>query len=286
MKFGIFTLATKSDHQKAIGMALSARVSNPGVPLAVACHKDVMDLLRPYYDFVIQEDDGLKGFRHKVHLDRYSPFEVTFFFDSDIFIFRDLSDIVKSWSNQPYTATGYYAVDGFSSFHLDRAAVLKKIAKEKMVVIDGAGHALFLKPQCFEIFDFAREVTNKHKEYCGEISYADEDVIDIVMTVKNLAPAPYNDFFSRYATAVPGTLKMDVTRGMCEMIAQHTGEIMRPYMMHFAANEAPFPYAWQLFKLFRKNRVSTRGLLWFAVSKSWRYRFYWPLKKQVKALLK
>ena len=205
---------------------------------------------------------------------------------SDILIFRDLTEIVELWSKQPYTATGVYMVDGFSSFYLDRAAVLKKIRKDKLVVIDGAGHALFLKPQCLDIFDFAREISAKHKEYCGDIRYADEDVMDIVMTVKNLAPAPHGDFFSRYLTAVPGTLIMDATKGQCEMIAQHSGLILKPYMMHFAANEAPFAYAWQLYKLFKKNHVSTNGLLWFAVSKTWRNKFFWPLKKFVKTLFR
>ncbi|OYV43651.1 MAG: hypothetical protein B7X10_06355, partial [Burkholderiales bacterium 21-58-4] len=54
--FGVLTLATPNDHLKAIGLALSLRVSNPGVPTAVACSPAVGSLLEPYFDHVIAED--------------------------------------------------------------------------------------------------------------------------------------------------------------------------------------------------------------------------------------
>lgn len=285
MEFGILTLATKNDFRKAIGLALSARLSNPGVPLAVVCQDAVADVLRPYFDKVILEKKGLKGFRHKVYLDIYTPFENTFFFDSDVLIFRDLKSIVLEWSTQPYTATGIYLKEGFSSFGLDRATVLRKIGKENLVVIDGAGHAFFTAPHSKIVFDLARKITDCHLEYCGNIPYADEDVLDIVMSMMDLQPAPHADFFSRYYTAVPGTLKMDATRGKCEMITRHSGLPMKPYMMHFAGNEAPFTYAYQLYKLFKKNKVKTNGLLSEALYDSWIREFFWPVKNSVKKFL-
>ena len=82
MSFGVLTLATAGDYRKAIGLALSVRVSNPGVPIAVACAPNMRDLLAPYFDHLIDKDPSLFGYVHKIHLDRYSPFEETFFFDS------------------------------------------------------------------------------------------------------------------------------------------------------------------------------------------------------------
>ena len=77
MSFGILTLATPSDYLKAIGLALSLKVSNPGVPLAVACHPRIKPLLAPHFDFVIDEQPDIRGFAHKVYLDYYTPFEKT-----------------------------------------------------------------------------------------------------------------------------------------------------------------------------------------------------------------
>lgn len=286
MQFGILTLATPNDYRKAIGLALSARVSNPSVPLAVACSAKVGQLLAPYFDHVILEDSSLKGFEHKVHLDKYSPFEDTFFFDSDVLLFKDLRPITERWKAQSYTAIGEYLSSGFSSFGLDRKKVLAKLGKSELAVIDGAGHAYFRKPDCIKVFDLARHITAHHSEYAGNIPYADEDVLDIVMTLMDLAPAPGHDFFSRYLTVTRGTLAMDATKGQCSFIAKHSGERLEPYMMHFASNEAPFPYAMQLYKLFKKNGVDTRGLF----SEAWR-DFYtmevlWPVKAFVKRCLR
>jgi hypothetical protein len=260
MTFGILTLATSSDYRKAIGLALSSRVTNPGVPLAVACSTQLRPILSPFFDFVIEENPRLKGFEHKVHLDRYTPFDDTFFFDSDVLLFKDLHDIITRWSHQPYTACGEYMTTGLSGFGLDREKLLKKIDKPRMAVIDGAGHAYFRKPHCTQIFDLARDITARHREYCGNIKYADEDVISIAMTMLDLIPDPGHDFFSRYLSISPGTLEMDATKGKCRFVAVHTGLEMTPYMMHFAANEAPFPYAGQLRRLFKKFGVDTKGL--------------------------
>jgi hypothetical protein len=62
MAFGILTLATPDNYRKAIGLALSLRVSNPGVPTAVACSPKLHATLAPYFDRLIDEDPTLRGF--------------------------------------------------------------------------------------------------------------------------------------------------------------------------------------------------------------------------------
>lgn len=285
MNFGILTLATPNDYKKAIGLALSARITNPGIPLAVACSSRIAHLLSPYFDQVVPEDGNLRGFVHKVYLDKYTPFENTFFFDSDVLLFRNLMPIVEAWSEYPYVAVGRYMDDGFSSFGLDRKKVLHKIGKSKLVVIDGAGHAFFRKPLCSPVFELAREVTQRHLEYAGPIRYADEDVMDIAMTILDLPPASHPEFFSRYVSAVPGTLKMDARIGLCEFTATRTGDILKPYMMHFAANEAPFPYAMQLAKLFSTKGLNTAGLYYEALIDSYQSNVNWPLRSFIKQKL-
>ena len=260
MTFGILTLATPGDYKKAIALALSARVSNPDVPLAVAAAAQLRPLLAPHFDHFIEENRALKGFEHKVHIDRYSPFEDTFFFDSDVLLFQDLTPIAQAWQHQAYTACGNYQADGFSTFGLDRKKVLQKIGKPALAVIDGAGHCYFRKPGSTAFFDLARDITAQHKEYCGNIKYADEDVIDVVMTLMDLQPAPRKGFFSRYMSAQRGTMRMKATQGLCSFVETGTTEVISPYMMHFAANEAPFTYARQMHALFQKYGVDTSGL--------------------------
>ena len=283
--FGILTLATPNDYKKAIGLALSVRVSNPGVPIAVACSARVRPLVAPYFDHIVEERPGLRGFVHKVYLDEYSPFEETMFFDSDVLVFKSVLPYVQTWRQHAYTAAGRYDSKGKSAFGMDRPEMLRQLGKQTMVVIDGAGHAFFRKPACTEIFDAARDVTARHKEIMGGIPYADEDVMDYVMTMFDIPPMPRPDFFSRHSSAKPGTLRMDATKGICEFIFQDTGEVMHACMMHFAADEAPFSYHYQLHKLFRKFGVAAPGLWRDAIHDFYKRSIHLQLHNWKKRLL-
>src|SRR5205823_321827 len=108
--------------------------------------------------------------------------------------------------------------DKLSSFGLDNAKVLKIINHRQLVHIDGAGHAYFEKPSCQQVFDFAREVAKNYRHYAGEIAMADEDVMNITMTQLGIAPMPQFGFWSIYASARKGSLKMDASAGNCFMI--------------------------------------------------------------------
>jgi hypothetical protein len=263
LSFGVLTLVTRKDYLKGIGLALSLRVSNPGVPIAVACSPAVRPLVAPYFDHVIDEEPGIRGFAHKVYLDRYSPFLETVFLDSDVLAFQPLRPWMDKLGKTPYIACGSYLTGSVSIFGLDREALLGKLGKQRLVVIDGAGHALFRKPECESVFERAREVTQDYARWAGPTArYADEDAMSIVMTMLDLPPAPFQCGFSvRYGSARPGTMKMDASLGVCTFIANDDGLPHYPATMHFAANEAPFAYTRQLLRLFRRFGVPTRGLM-------------------------
>ena len=250
-RYGFLTLATPTDYLKAIGLALSLRVSNPNIPIAVACSPKLRGRVGPYFDYVIDEKAGLRGFVHKVHIDEYSPFHETMFFDSDVLVFKPVRPYIDAWGPGPYHACGGYDSVGTSPFGLSRPDVLRKIGRSELVVIDGAGHAFYRKPECAKVFDLAREITKEYRSYAGDIKYAD------------------------YLSAEPGTMQMDATAGKCSFIARNTGQAFEPCMMHFAAKEGPLAYGWQLFKLFRKFGVPTQGLLKQASADAFETKVRW-----------
>jgi hypothetical protein len=258
--FGILTLATPNDYLKAIGLALSVRVSNPGVPIAVACSKKVAEFVRPYFDNVVEEKAGLRGFVHKVYLDHYSPFRETMFFDSDVLVFKPILPYINKWGTGAYHACGELSTEGHSTFGLDRKKVLARIGKEKLSVIEGAGHAFYRKPECIALFDLARTITADYKKYADDIPYSDEDVVAIALTILDIPPVDSGDFFARYSSAAPGTMKMDASNGVCTYIEVSNAKPVSPCMVHFAANEAPIQYAQQLLGLFKKFNVPTKGV--------------------------
>ena len=53
-------------------------------------------------------------------------------------------------------------------------------------------------------------------------------------------------------------------------------------MMHFAAREAPFPYARQLRRLFKKYGADTSGLYRIAIEDFWELEVKWRSKGFVK----
>ncbi len=286
MNFGILTLATPKDYLKAIGLALSLKVSNPGIPLAVACHPRLKPFLEPHFDFVIDERTDIRGFAHKVYLDEYSPFERTLFLDSDVLVFKPVLNFIEEWGDVPYTACGNYVTGGYSSFGFDRNELLKKTGWKKMVCIDGAGHAFFRKPECEPIFSRARSITANYKEIAGNAGYADEDVMNIVMTEFNLVPSARYPFFSRHLSGVRGTMEMDASVGKCRFTLVEAGLPLEPCMMHFAANEAPVAYTFQLIKLYSKFGLPTKALYKLGAEDVWEQHVKVPLHKLKKRIIR
>lgn len=282
--FGILTLATTKDYKKAIGLALSLRVSNPSVQTAVACEEALKEKLRPYFNYVITEHKNVRGFAHKVYLDQYTPFDLTFFFDSDVLIFKDLLPIVEQWMSQPYVACGGYRTDGISSFGLDRKQIIKRFGFERLVCIDGAGHALFDKVKAKKIFDRARHITSEYANYVPGARYADEDVLSIVMTEAGLVPANGWNFFSRLLSAKKGTLLLDSRVGLCKYIEVSNNLECLPCMMHFAADEGYVRYTFELYRLFKKFDVPVESLFIDAIHDGIRRDVRPKIKKAIKKL--
>ena len=64
-----------------------------------------------------------------------------------------------------------------------------------------------------------------------------------------------------------------------------SGQLQRPYMMHFAYREVLFVHARQLRGLFKKFNVSTEELYCDALKDYYITKVTWPLKRVIKELL-
>lgn len=286
-EFGVLTLAIKDDYPKAIGLVQSIRKTNPSLPTAIACSKWIGDKVSCYFDYVIEEYPELKGFQHKLYLDYYSPFKNTLFLDADVLIFRDLRHILDEWQGRSYAAQGIYVETGYSSFGLDRALVLKKINKKRLVCIGGAGHAYFEKPDCAEVFNLARSIMHNYTQYANKCKFADEDVMGIAMTMLDLPPMDNKGLHARRKHAKPGTFQVDVLKPQCSFVDRATGEYVSPVMVHFACLEAPFLYHSSLEKL-RREAGLHRSFLWLrdALIEFYLKEIFWRVKKILKTILK
>jgi len=284
-EFGVLTLATPKDYKKAVGLACSIKLTSPGVPVAVTCCRSIAQCIGKYFDNVIIEKEGIRGFAHKLFLDEYTPYEKTFFLDADILLYRNITEIFNRWKGSPYAVRGYFPAGGVSSsFGLDRDKVLSIIGKSKFSCIDGAGHAYFEKPACCAVFDKAREIMNDYHRYAGECRLADEDVMGIAMTMLDIPPKENQGFMGSPWHAAKGRAKeFDVLNKHCRYFDKQYGDIS-PYAAHFMHKATPFLYAGELTKLFKEYHVTLEGLWIDALKDKLTTDFLWPLLKIRKVL--
>ena len=200
IKSNSLQLDIPKDFKKAVGLALTLKEHNPDLPISVAVSPETEIMIMPYknlFDKIIIQRTDLKGFEQKLYLDEYSPYKNTFFFDSDILVIKDIMPIIERWKGHAYAVRGSLAVDGVSSFGLDREFVLNIIKKDKFVVIDGAGHAYFEKPACKTIFDKAREITRQYQVFQAN-KFADEESVYVIKSNgKIVSPAQLSGAFFR-----------------------------------------------------------------------------------------
>lgn len=290
-EMGILTLATSRDYAMAIALAQSLKLRSPNMPVAVACPPAIRKKLEPHFDSVINKlADVKESFVQKLYLDKYSPYERTLFLDADMLVFKDPMPIFEKWKGSPYAARGWYVSSGISSFGADREKILKMIGRDKLVCIDGAGHAYFEKPGCFEVFEKAREIAKNYRRYSNPCSFADEDVMNIALTLLSIEPKPNKGFLGSPRFAVPGTFRMDALEGTCSYIDKldkETGAITMPMVVHFMRRATPILYARELERLRRYFELRPRIFWWWPplLSKI-RTDFFWGIKHKMKTFCK
>lgn len=240
--FGILTKTWEGDFVKAAALAVSLRHTNPGVELAVVSSPQVLNKLRGLFDVYIEEEPNLRGFEHKLHLDRYTPFDKTLFLDADILVFRQVSEFVRRCEGMPLTSRGEWTSSGTSAFGLDRQLVLKQFDRKRFASIGGAGHYYFEAGRSEEVFALARDIGGRYGEIAAGAGFADEDILGIAMSILELPPVENRGFMGRVRHAKPRTVKISADPLSCEYVPLGESSLLRPIALHFAVKECPFRY--------------------------------------------
>jgi len=283
LEYGVITLAIPKDYKKAIALALTLKEHSPMLSISIVCSEALKEKVKKYFDAVIIERSDLKGFEHKLYLDEYSPYEKTFFFDADILIMKDIMPIFERWKGSDYAVRGRLAVDGKSSFGLNRKYILNLIGKDKFSVIDGAGHAYFEKPGCKLLFDTSREVLSQYSIYKAN-KFADEDAVGIAMTIIGIKPKDNNGFLGSPWCAINNSFYIDTTNSICSYFDLLYGEV-NPYAVHFPSFAYPIIYARELRRTYRRNNVKITGIWWQAIREVFIFNVLWPFSYKCKSVI-
>jgi len=280
---GVITLAIPKDYKKAIALALTLKEHSPSLPISIVCSDALKAKVQPYFDQVILERSDLKGFEHKLYIDEYSPYENTFFFDADIIIIKDIMPIIEKWSGSAYAAKGKLGKAGVSSFGLNREFVLDLVNKKQFSMIDGAGHAYFEKPACYEVFDMARGVMADYAKYKA-LRFADEDAMGIALTLLDIAPKHDTQFLGSPCCAINKSFKINTNNASCTYNDLELGDVS-PYFVHFPSLTYPFTYAREMLRIYKRHNVQVGGVWRVAVKELWILNVYWPLATLAKKIL-
>ncbi len=285
--FGVLTMAVQDDYLKAIGLSLSFKLNNGDIPISIVCNKKIKNELSGYFDSVIIEKDNVHGFQHKIFLDEYSPYTETLFLDADMLVFKSVMIFIKKWKSYPYIAQGRYSTEGVSSFGLETKQVLKMTSRNKMPNISGAGHSYFKKPECNHIFLKAREIMNDYESYGKNLRFADEDIMNIAMSMCDYPVYERRDFMAMPGHASKNTLKIDILKQDCRLFSRKYGRI-EPCVLHFAARQYPFMYLRELIALYKNAGIYNKfrnKLFKSAILDYWTTKFEWNIKRLYKKSL-
>ena len=247
---GILVLSTESDWHKAYAMILSMRNFVDDLPVAVVGTSLVLQRLQPVTDVQIPEDPALKGFEHKLALDKYTPFKATLFVDADMLWFGSPYELIEKMSGYSYGVRGDYR-GGVSSFGLCRDQVLERTGKPAFVNISGAGHAYFTLPEAVTVFERSRAILKDYNVIAPGAGIADEDIVGIAMTELDIPPIKDKNIVGFIKAAKPNTLKIDVCDVICEYV-DLKGDRLKPVLMHFPRDMTPFFYTKLMKKLVAK----------------------------------
>jgi hypothetical protein len=252
--FGFITMAFghKKYLQQAEALALSLKRHMPGFPIAIICDRDPQN---PVFDYFVPIDaaHGL-GTLQKAWLDQYSPFEQTFFIDSDCLVTRpfhtELTEI-RAYEFTPIMGDYLGSQDRDDLYMDDLGNTLRILGVSEFPKFNGGVYCFKKGTVTSSILQEARHIIPRAKEL-GLKSFdrggvADETIIGLALALLHIRPL-YQDHGALMRTPIgmTGQLTVDVLGGGCHFIKW--GEPVSPAICHFAAPYSRYSlYAYQGF---------------------------------------
>ncbi len=272
--FGFITIAwgARRYFRQAEALAASLRLHMPGYPVALICDRPVANTSLFDHTILLDSSIGL-GTLQKAWLDQYSPFDETFFIDSDSLVTRpfhtELAEI-RHYEFSPIVPK-YLTKDDQDTFYLnDLPSALERVQGEKFPKFNGGVYFFKKGEKATRILSMARALSKRGTEL-GMKSFdkggpADETIIGLSLAHYR-EDSLYDDKgrLMRTPININGPLQIDVLGGGCSFIKE--GVPVRPAICHFAAPYAQYwPYHYNCFLAnYPKSSALTRAVAKFII---------------------
>jgi hypothetical protein len=249
--FGIITIAhgEKRYIEMAKMLALSLKLTNPGIKRAVvsdipeAEFKDLYDIYIPY------EPDYGKGLSQKLYIDKYSPFDETLFIDSDCLVIDPLDNMLELCRKYSFTVIGSPITSG--DWYMDVAVMCKKFNLPSIPLFNGGIYYFRKTSITTKIYEQARKLHENYAalgfhDFRGSIN--EEPLIAVAMAINGIEAVNDKGIGMRTPIGLTGPFSIDVLNGEC--IFQKNGLRVQPAIVHFSgAFSVAFHYKREVRKL-------------------------------------
>jgi len=249
---GIITIAQgeKRYIEMAKMLALSLSITNPGIERAVITDAadDEFDGL---YDIYIPYNKTYgEGLSQKLYLDKYSPFDETFFIDADCLVFNSLEPVLALCKKHSFVVFGDEVIST-GEWYMDVAYICKKFNLVNIPLFNGGTYYFTKTDIAYKIYNKARELKSNYielgfKDFRGSIN--EEPLIAVAMAINNTGAVNDNGTAMRTPIGLIGPLKIDILKNTC--LFNKEGVIVEPVILHFSGGFSKgFHYKREIAKL-------------------------------------
>jgi hypothetical protein len=235
----------------AKNIAMSVKLSNPDLQLALVTDSDDKELDTYYLHIIpIRPEFGI-GFSQKLHIYDYSPFQRTMFIDVDCLVIRNIDFLWKLFYGKDMSVIGKKKYSG-EYIGTSIESLKKQFVFDYLPSFNGGVYYFEKNEAARAIFQFAIEIFKNKYDELGLWKFdgrpGDEPVMAIAMGVNKVEPVDDQKQGMYTPVGQSGVFKMDALAGVCEFYKG--GEKVYPSIMHFGGGyPEAFHYRREILKI-------------------------------------
>lgn len=253
---GILVIATGKERyvKMACNLAISLKLTNPGVPLAVVTDHPSEELHKLYEVIISANPDYGHGFSQKLHMNLYSPFKRTLFIDADCLVIRNISWMLDRFNGKPVSVLGTKKTNGnFLGTTVEK--LKEKLSFDFLPTFNGGVYYFEKGDISDQVFEKARKLFYEDYDRLELIKFSgkpgDEPVMSLAMGIFGMQPVEDNEGVGMYTPVGQHSFfRMNAPYGYCEFMKYD--KLVSPAIMHFGGG---YPEAFHYRREIKKFRL-------------------------------
>ncbi len=249
--FGIITIALgeKRYIRMAKMLALSLKETNPAIQRAIVSDAPPEEFTGLFDTYIPYDKNDGTGISSKLYLDKYSPFDETFFIDADCLVVKPLDEVIALSRKHKFVVFGGQINSG--DWYMDVAAMCKRFELYSLPLFNGGTYYYNDNQLATAIYGSARSLAKDYAslgftEFRGSIN--EEPLVSVAMAMNGIEAVDDKGIGMRTPIGIIGPLKIDVLNQKCAFNKE--GEQVEPAIIHFAGSHAEsFHYKRETLKL-------------------------------------